>query len=313
MTGPVPKSDISAESQPPTDSTIPIMEVTPSHVADVAGVSVRRALPRHNRRSIGAWCFLDHMGPMTVDDNVVMSIGPHPHMGLQTVTWLVSGEILHRDSLGSEQLIRPGQLNLMTAGEGVSHAEESTGTFRGEVQGVQLWIAQPEATRHGPAAFEHHVDLPKVELKHGTATVIVGSLDDAASPARRDTDHVGIELDLGVGACLLPLVKGYEYGIVVLEGSLRIDNQVVDPDNLAYLGLGRQEVLVTTTSPTRAMLIGGIPLREPLFMWWNFVGRTRDEISTAYLQWQADDERFGSVASSLARIPANPPLWFSEP
>jgi redox-sensitive bicupin YhaK (pirin superfamily) len=234
-------------------------------------------------------------------------------MGLQTLTWLVSGAILHRDNLGSEQVIRPGQLNLMTAGEGVSHAEESTGSYRGEVQGVQLWVAQPESTRHGPAAFSHHSELPRLQLERGVATVLVGSFGSATSPARRDTDHVGVDLDLQVGTSLLPLNRDSEYGIVVLEGAVQVGTQVIDPGNLAYFGLGRDELTLATASPTRAILIGGVPFPEPLLMWWNFVGRTQEEITIAYQQWQAGDDRFGTVASPLARIPASSPVWLNRP
>jgi redox-sensitive bicupin YhaK (pirin superfamily) len=313
MTGPVTESDVGSAVQAAAAPGPAGVDVTPSHVTEVAGVQVRRALPRRSRRTVGAWCFLDHMGPLAISQNAGVSIGPHPHMGLQTVTWLVSGELLHRDNLGSEQLIRPGQLNLMTAGAGVSHAEESTGTYRGELQGVQLWVAQPESTRNGRAAFEHHGDLPHVPLDQGTATVLIGTFDGAASPARHDTDHVGVDLALQRGISLLPLIAAYEYGIVVLEGAVEIDGHVAEPGHLAYLGLGRDELSITVASPTKAMLIGGVPFPEPLLMWWNFVGRTREEITAAYQQWQADDDRFGVVASPLARIPARPPLWLTAP
>jgi redox-sensitive bicupin YhaK (pirin superfamily) len=126
------------------------VEVLPSREAQVGRLRVRRALPRRARRTVGAWCFADHMGPAPATSDGGFGIGPHPHIGLQTVTWFVSGEGLHRDSLGSEQVVRAGELNLMTAGRGVAHAEEPTGEFDGEVHGVQLWVAQPSATRQTP-------------------------------------------------------------------------------------------------------------------------------------------------------------------
>ncbi len=162
------------------------MDVIDSRDETVGRIRVRRALPRTGRRTIGAWCFADHMGPVDVTEEHGLDIGPHPHTGLQTVTWLVAGQVLHRDSLGSEQLIAPGQLNLMTAGRGVAHAEEATGAYRGPLHGIQLWIAQPEATRHGAAAFEHHASLPQAEVGAATATVLVGELGGARSPARHD-------------------------------------------------------------------------------------------------------------------------------
>ena len=313
MTGPVTESDMPPMSGAPADPTRDGVDLIPSHRTDVAGLSVRRALPRPSRRTIGAWCFLDHMGPIELDRERQVNVGPHPHTGLQTVTWLVSGELLHRDSLGSEQLIRPGELNLMTAGAGVAHAEESTDTFRGELQGVQLWVAQPESTRHGAAAFEHHGELPRVELAHGAATVLVGTVGTVVSPARHDTDHVGVDLDLRAGINLLPLAPGFEHGLVVLDGALEVDHRLVEPGHLAYLAPGRHELALTTLSPTKAILIGGLPFPEPLLMWWNFVARTRAEVTDAYRQWQSEDDRFGVVASPLARISAQPPSWLTPP
>ena len=156
------------------------MEVTESRPSTVGDHTVRRALPRRERRTVGSWCFADHMGPSTYDEDAPIGIGPHPHIGLQTVTWLVAGEMLHRDSLGSEQKIEPGQLNLMTAGHGVSHAEENVHRH-GDMHGIQLWVAQPERTRHDAPAFEHHAELPQAEFGAATATVLVGGLGDVMS------------------------------------------------------------------------------------------------------------------------------------
>jgi quercetin 2,3-dioxygenase len=309
MSGPVTEADVPPRGDGAAFPSSPEVDLIPSHSADVAGTPVRRALPHRGRRTVGAWCFLDHMGPMEVTPDQGMRVGPHPHIGLQTVTWLIAGEVVHTDSLGTEQVIRPGHLNLMTAGGGVAHAEESTSTFRGPARGVQLWVAQPERTRHGPAAFEHHGELPRAEFGSAVATVLVGSLGDATSPARRDTDHVGVDLDLHGGASVLPLQSGSEYAIVVLAGALTVSGRIVEPGVLAYLGRGRHELTMTAQAPARALLIGGVPLEEPLLMWWNFVGRTRDEMTLAYEQWQAADDRFGTVASALPRIPAPPPFW----
>jgi quercetin 2,3-dioxygenase len=294
-----------------------LIEITKSRTADVAGTLVRRALPLRTRRTVGAWCFADHMGPVPVTEDAGMDVGPHPHMGLQTVTWLVSGELLHRDSLGSEQLIRPGQLNLMTAGQGVSHAEESTGRYRGELQGIQLWVAQPEATRHGPPAFEHHTDLPQLAIGDAIATVLVGKLAEnpaSASSARRDTDHVGLDVQLRPGRTLLPLVTGHEYAIVVLGGAVTVtpSRTRIVPGELGYLGLGRGELELSAAEETRFLLLGGEPFESPILMWWNFVGRTREEMITAATDWNAPDAtgaRFGDPGSALARIPAPNTPW----
>ena len=169
-----------------------MVEITPSHEARVGELTVRRALPRRTRRTVGPWCFADHMGPADVTEGTGPDVGPHPHMGLQTVTWLLDGQVLHKDSLGSEQAITPGQLNLMSAGGGIAHAEEATGHYRGTLEGIQLWIAQPDATRHGPSAFEHHAELPQVDLVGGIATVLIGSFAGAASPARQSASSAEV-------------------------------------------------------------------------------------------------------------------------
>jgi redox-sensitive bicupin YhaK (pirin superfamily) len=225
------------------------------------------------------------------------------------VTWLVAGEVLHRDSLGTEQVIRAGQLNLMTAGDGVTHSEEATGRYRGELHGVQLWVAQPEVTRHGPAAFEHHAELPQVDLGNAVATVLVGSFATGSSPVRSDTPLVGADVALGPGTGAWPLHPAHEHALVVLVGEVLVGDQVVRPGQLAYLGQGREEVAVSASDPARVLLLGGEPFPEPILMWWNFVARTREEIDAAYRQWESEDPRFGRLRSPLARIPAPPPFW----
>lgn len=307
MSGPVTAADATTDVAPPAVEP-PIVELTESRASQVGAFSVRRALPRRTRRTVGAWCFIDHMGPATVDERG-LGVPPHPHIGLQTVTWLLAGEALHRDSLGTEQVIVPGQLNLMTAGGGVTHSEEGTGRYRGQVHGVQLWIAQPSPTRDGPPDFEHHADLPQVDLQGAVATVLVGELAGASSPARRDTDHAGIDIDLRPGGTTIPLRADYEHALVVLAGAAIVDGTVVEPGRLGYLGLGRDEIALTAADPTRVLLVGGVPFDEPVLTWWNFVARTRDEIVTAHRDWTAGGERFGRVDSRLPRVEVAPPPW----
>ncbi len=245
---------------------------------------------------------------MPVTPGASFGIGPHPHMGLQTVTWLLAGELLHLDSLGSEQLIRPGQLNLMTAGHGVAHAEEDPARAE-EVHAVQLWVAQPAATRDGPPAFEHHAALPRLDLDGAEATVLVGDFGGAGSPARRDTEHMGVELALRPPGAEVPLRAADEHALVVLQGAVAVDGVRVEPGVLAYLGQGRDGCRFGVDAPARALLLGGVPFPEPILMWWNFVGRSRDELGEARRQWAADDGRFGRVHSSLERIEVGPPPW----
>ncbi|HEX4901512.1 MAG TPA: pirin family protein [Acidimicrobiales bacterium] len=309
MSGPVTTDD-EAPAEGGCGDTRRELEVTDPHEARVGRFTVRRALPRRTRRTVGSWCFVDLMGPAQVTEEHGLDVAPHPHIGLQTVTWLLAGEGLHRDSLGTEQVIAPGQLNLMTAGRGIAHSEEATGRYAGPLQGVQLWVAQPEETRHGDPAFEHHGELPQVELGSTLATVLVGDLAGTASPARRDTDHLGADLQVRTGTTVLPLQRLHEHALVVVEGSVTVGGTPVSEGQLAYLGVDHDEVPVEAREPARAMLLGGVPLEDRLVMWWNYVARSQDEVSDAHRAWTAGaTDRFGSVASPLERLVPDPPPW----
>ena len=308
MSGPVTDADAPAETghaAPAADA----VEITDSRESHVGAFSVRRALPRRGRRAVGAWCFVDDMGPAAVTAERGLDVAPHPHIGLQTVTWLFEGEALHRDSLGTEQRIAPGELNLMTAGHGVAHSEEGTGRYHGTIHGVQLWVAQPAATRNGPPAFEHHPELPNIELDRAVGTVLIGQLAGVVSPARRDTDHVGVDLDLGAGSTTVPVRPDFDHGLVVFTGAVGLDGRTITPGHLAYPGLGRDEITLTAAERSRALLFGGVPFDETVLMWWNYVARTRDEITQAHADWMTAADRFGHVDSTLPRIEVGPPPW----
>jgi redox-sensitive bicupin YhaK (pirin superfamily) len=314
MSGPVDVADTPAQPTiQASDSPAQTTEVIDGRATTVGDLPVRRVLPRRGRRTVGAWCFADHMGPVEVDEFRTVEIGPHPHIGLHTVTWLVAGELLHRDSIGSEQPIRPGQLNLMTAGHGVAHAEEATNDYRGDLHGMQLWVAQPEDTRHGAPAFEHHAELPQVRLGAGEATVLVGEFDGVTSPARRDTDLVGLDAVLRAGVSSWALRTEFEYAVVVIDGAVAVDDTVVTPGQLGYLGLGRDELTVSTTENARMLLLGGVPFEESVLIWWNYVARSKDEVELAGQDWNAQAERFGRVDSTLARIASPIPPWKTGP
>ncbi len=284
------------------------LEVIDGRAAEVGGIPVRRMLPLRARRTVGAWCFADRMGP-TAAGGRALNVGPHPHIGLQTVTWLLGGSLLHRDSLGSEQVIRPHQLNLMTAGNGVSHSEEALSDSSDHLFGIQLWVAQPERTRHGEAAFEHHGELPQVDLGAAVATVLVGDFAGTSSPARRDTDHAGVEVTLRSGSVELPLEAAFEYAVVPLDGTVMVDGCHLSGSGIGYLGTGRDELSLSATTSARVMLLGGRPLEEELVMWWNYVARDRAEITAAHESWCSEDGRFGHVASPLDRITVPGPSW----
>jgi redox-sensitive bicupin YhaK (pirin superfamily) len=286
--------------------------LTSAREARVGDMTVRRLLPLRQRRSVGAWCFADHYGPMSVDGVAGMRVPPHPHIGLQTVTWLHSGNVLHRDSLGSEQMIRPGQLNLMTAGRGIAHAEESPAEHDPELHGVQLWVALPDAQRQVEPAFEHHAQLPVIGVGGLEVTVFLGSLPGAASPATVFSEIVGAQLvargdAAGRGAIgRIPLAPPHEHVLFASAGSADVEGTVLRTGQLLYLGTGREQVAVTAAAGSTIFLLGGVPLGEQLLMWWNFVARSPEEITAAAEEWA--DGRFGTVNGYQGEPLAAPPL-----
>jgi redox-sensitive bicupin YhaK (pirin superfamily) len=258
--------------------------------------TVRRLLPQRPRRMVGAWCFVDHFGPDDVAARPGMRVPPHPHTGLQTVSWLVDGEILHRDSLGSLQSIVPGQVNLMTSGRGIAHSEESPAPHPPVMHGLQLWVALPDDARHTPPRFEHHPAVPVLRDGGVTITVVVGSLGGESSPAVVHTPLLGAEVLMAAGAgARLPLEPTFEYAALVMTGAAEIAGTPLTPGSLLYLGQGRSEVDLRSPGGSRLFLLGGEPFEEPLVMWWNFVGRSHEEIVEAREDWQAG-RRFGGVA-----------------
>jgi redox-sensitive bicupin YhaK (pirin superfamily) len=267
----------------------------------IRDMRVDRVLPHRSLPTVGGWCFLDQFGPQRTD----MRVLPHPHTGLQTVTWPLRGEIRHRDSLGSDVLVRPGQLNLMTAGHGVAHSELSIGDAP-LLHAFQLWLALPADRAGIEPAFEQHTDLPKYEHGGVRATVIVGGLGDATSPATVHTPLVGADLELAAGAAArIPLRRDFEHALLVIEGEVEAGGTTVAAGPLVYLGTGRDALQLSAAGGARALLLGGEPFPDELVMWWNFVGRSHEEIAAARADWERGDARFGKVAGhGDQRIPA---------
>ncbi|MFE4453379.1 pirin family protein [Streptomyces sp. NPDC056796] len=258
-------------------------------------MTVRRTLPQRARTTIGAWCFIDHYGPDDVTLTGGMDVAPHPHIGLQTVSWLFSGEIEHRDSLGSHAFVRPGELNLMTGGHGISHTEVSTpGTT--VLHGVQLWVALPGEHRDAASDFRHHAPDP-VHLDGAVVRVFLGTLAGDTSPVPAFSPLLGAEIVLEPGATTtLATDRSFEHGLLVDVGSVRMNGTPVRGAELGHLGPGHDEVTLTneTDAPARAVLVGGTPFEERIIMWWNFVGRTHEDISRAREDWE-HGTRFGVV------------------
>jgi redox-sensitive bicupin YhaK (pirin superfamily) len=268
------------------------------------GTEVRRMLPQRTLRTVGAWCFADHYGPDDVSHSAGMQVGPHPHTGLQTVSWLLEGEIVHRDSIGSLQRVGPGELSLMTSGQGIAHSEESPASDRpSRLSGVQLWVALPDSARHGPAAYEHHTDLPVVEHGDLRVTVVLGEHGEVRSPGITYSRLMGLDVLVG-GDGVLPLEESFDHAAFVLEGSAVVDDQLLEVGTLLELGGGRTELSMSGEG-TRVMVLGGEPLGEPLLLWWNFVLRSSEEVVQAREDWEARRARFGEVVGyDGSRVPA---------
>jgi hypothetical protein len=264
---------------------------------------VRRLLPNLGRRLVGPWCFVDHYGPDDITTSPGMQVAPHPHIGLQTVSWLLRGEVHHRDSIGSDQVIRPGELGVMTSGRGIAHSEQSPATHPGDLHGVQLWVALPDDVRQTAPAWQHVGDLPTLSNGAMHATVFMGELSDAKSPGAAFSPIVGADITLtGAGEEVLALEPDFEYGVLVMDGAVEVDPSTssghgvrVGVGSFLYLGTGRAALRFGPVDgrPARMMLLGGAPFDEKIVMWWNFVARSTEEIVEAREQWASLDQRFG--------------------
>lgn len=264
------------------------------------GLTIRRALPNRHRRTVGAWCFLDHAGPMEFAAGGGMHVGPHPHIGLQTFTWMIEGEVVHRDSLGNEQVITPGQVNLMTAGAGIAHAEDSVPGRAGKLHAAQLWIALPEGQRRRPPAFRNYPHLPLIEAAGFSVRVLAGSAFGQTSPAEVYSPLVGLDVSAtGPAALAVPLTPSFEHAALVLAGAVSVAGEALAPGTLLYFSPRREELALRTEGAARVLLIGGTPFGEKILVWWNFVARTREEMAEATRDWNSG-RRFGAVHGSPA-------------
>ncbi|MFK4066580.1 pirin family protein [Streptomyces sp. NPDC029674] len=278
-------------------------------------MTVRRTLPQRARSLIGAWCFVDHYGPDDVAETGGMDVAPHPHTGLQTVSWLFTGEIEHRDSLGTHAFVRPGELNLMTGGHGISHTEVST-PHTTVLHGVQLWVALPDEHRHAARDFQHYTP-PPVEVSGAEVRVFLGELAGTASPVRTFTPLLGAELVLQPHATTtLAVDTRFEHGLLVDQGRVTMAGTPLNPAELGYLAPGHDTLTLTNDTDTaaRLILLGGTPFEEEIIMWWNFIGRSHEDIAQARSDWMTGT-RFGEVkgydgdplpAPELPSVPLKP-------
>ncbi len=271
------------------------LEALPAQIATLGTLPIRRALPRRTRRLVGPWCFLDRYGPLSFTNEKPMDVAPHPHIGLQTVSWLLEGEIVHNDSLGSEALIRPGHLSLMTAGSGIAHTEETPPANSGRLNGVQLWVALPDAVRNHAPAFNHYTQLPVLEEQGGLVKLIMGRFSTHSASTNDHSPLLAAELTLFPSHPLhLPLDTSFEHALLILDGEATLEGRPLTPDILYYLGLNRHSIELSSTHGARCLLIGGTPLQEPVLLWWNFVARTNEELAAARNDWESH-QRFPEV------------------
>jgi quercetin 2,3-dioxygenase len=301
-------AEVACSASPVADVSPVIQVLTPREVplGGPRAIRVQRTLPQRQRSLVGAWCFADHYGPV----DARMDVPPHPHTGLQTVSWLFSGEVEHRDSAGVAATVRPGELNLMTAGAGICHSEVSVDTSA-VLHGVQLWVALPDADRDTGRDFAHYAPAP-ISLPGAVARVFLGELAGSRSPVHTFTPLLGAQIDLDPNAALdIDVDPAFEHGVLCDVGAVEMCGTTLASADLGYQAPGSSSLHLRNAvdQPARVVLLGGTPFTEELLMWWNFVGRSHDEIARYRQQWQDADERFGAVRGyrgSLSRLPAPP-------
>jgi hypothetical protein len=276
------------------------------HVTDLGdGFQVRRALPFIKRRMIGPFVFFDQFGPTLQAAGTGLDVRPHPHIGLATVTYLLEGEIFHRDSLGSRQLIRPGAVNWMTAGRGIVHSERTPPETRVQGQrifGAQLWVALPKADEEVAPAFYHHPadSLPMLEGEGLRLRVIAGSYGNLRSPVSVFSPTLCADAELAAGAILPVPAEHAERAFYIMAGEVEIGGQRHAAGRLLVLAPGR-EVAISAHDSARLLLLGGETMDGPRHIWWNFVSSSKDRIERAKADWKAG--RFEHVVDETEFMP----------
>ncbi|WP_373820369.1 pirin family protein [Glaesserella sp.] len=290
---------------------------------DVGGIPVARLLPQPQRKTVGAWCFLDHAGPAEFDeDSLGLQVGLHPHVNLQTFTWMLQGEVWHQDSLGNRQLIRPKQVNLMTAGtganHGISHTEQTPEGIH-DLHAVQLWIALPMNQEIKPN-FEHYPKLPEWQQNGINYILTTGSYLGHTAPTTQYSKLVGVDMQFTYAQHFtIDQDLNFEYGILVLKGKVIVNGKEYCADELAVLSdcvNATDHLELWADAGTHIMLLGGEPLPHKPLIWWNFVGDSKATLEQAVTDWNNNHARFGDISlegTQLKRLPAPViPVSFKE-
>lgn len=275
---------------------------------NVGGIPVARLLPQTAIRTIGAWCFLDHAGPSEfLDDEDGMQVGAHPHTNLQTFTWMLEGEVWHQDSLGSRQLIRPKQVNLMTAGTGndvgISHTEQTPEGVK-DLHAVQLWIALPMNKKIQPN-FQHYPQLPEWEQNGVQYILTTGQYGSYTAPTEQHSKLIGLDIQFKQSQQIeIEQQPNFEYGVLVLKGEIEVDGVNYQQDQLVSLKecQSSDKFVLTGKEGSHIMLLGGEPLPHPTVMWWNFVADSAESLIKAVDDWNNGHERFGHIDLSGTRL-----------
>lgn len=282
----------------------PIDSLVPPRETELMGLPIRRILPWRRRRQCGPFVFLDHMGPHTLAVGEGLDVPPHPHIGLATLTWLIEGSLDHRDSLGTEQRIRPGEVNWMTAGRGIVHSERTPFEERSRsarLEGLQFWVAQPEDSEAGEPRFEHAAatELPRWQTNHTDWVLVAGRWQQHRSPIRTDSELTLLDLRSRTGGRLVPPrpTPTWQWGLYLLSGDLVWNGT---PVPVHHLRVSDQPVELHWQPGTHAVLFGGEPL-GPRFMDWNFVASRPDLNDAAREAWQ--QRRFAPVPGDDGYVP----------
>jgi hypothetical protein len=283
----------------------PVEHVLRPHARDIGGFAVRRCLPAWPKQMVGPFIFFDHMGPAALAPGAGLDVRPHPHIGLATVTYLFEGEILHRDSVGSVQAIRPGDVNWMTAGRGIVHSERTPEALRAggaRVHGIQTWVALTQAREEAAPAFAHHAaaTLPTIELPGARVRVIAGDAFGARSPVAVFSATLYAAAELAPGASLVLPPEHEERAVYLVDGSVDIAGAALAPGEMAVLAAGG-DVEVRAGASSTVMLVGGARMDGARFIWWNFVSSSRERIQRAKAEWR--ENRFPPVPGETERIP----------
>ncbi|HEY1720952.1 MAG TPA: pirin family protein [Magnetospirillaceae bacterium] len=291
------------EAPPPGSG---IAHIIQPHARDLGdGFIVARMLPAIEKRMVGPFVFLDQFGPVTFAPGKVADVRPHPHIGLATVTYMFEGEIMHRDSIGSAQVIRAGEVNLMTAGRGIAHSERTPEHLRDTERtqfGLQFWVGLPTALEEMPAAFAHHGadELPKLDVGDVKARLVLGTFMGQRSPVVTASETLLVDIDLPAGGRFTVPASHKERAIQVVTGAITVGGAQIGAPRLAVLEEGR-EVVFQADASARCVVLGGDPLDGPRHLWWNFVSSSKERIEQAKVDWK--EGRFATIAGETEFIP----------